>query len=63
MNFLNLFKKKDQKPQEQGAFSTFFLTSSIEKQEKLLRRAAEEANKDQQELYRRAQLKLKSQEQ
>jgi len=58
LNILNIFKEADTK--KSGHFSDFFLHASIEKKRKVFTEAAQRANKDQREVIKRSDLKLKA---
>lgn len=57
------FRKKDQKTAGKNSVSGFFINASEEEKKELIRRVAEQANKDQMETYKQASLKLRISEQ
>lgn len=60
MKLLNFFKKTEQL-EKPGRFSDFFLHAPEKEKEEVLREAAREANKEQQEVFTESHLKVKTQ--
>lgn len=54
-NLLRIFEKTE----KSGSFSDFFLRASEHRREKVLREAAERANKEQRDIFTKSQLKTK----
>lgn len=59
MKLLNLFRKTE-KTEKPGRFSDFFLHAPEKKKEEVLKEAAREANKEQQEVFTKSHLKAKA---
>ena len=61
LNFLNIFtSKKTNETKDSGRFSDFFLYAPPEKKIEVFREAAEQANKDQREIFKQSRLGIKT---
>jgi len=59
MKLLNLLKKTE-KTAKSGKFSDFFLHASEKKREEILREAANKANEEQRDIFKKSCLKAKT---
>ena len=59
MKILKLLSKKAQKEKIEG-FSEFFLRASKKEKEKIIREVAHRANKEQQKIFTKSKLKIKT---
>lgn len=59
MKLLDLFKKTE-RTEKPSRFSDFFLHASEKEKEEVLKEVARKANEEQQEVFRRSRLKIKT---